>query len=355
MRLRVFGSGSLDDTVDDGPAPTLDDPTASVQPAARRHWGRLLHRAERVGVREFATPASTRIFLVLFMAAMLCGPAALVMASTSRPAPVVSAAAPSTTPSARDQLRAGAAAVGLVRVWLSAGADDEATVVSMMGRDPGPFTLPANRSPAPAWLSVSDATPTKPGEWTVVVVAGSQTGGVSYYSVLVAVTPQQAAAMTLPAPMPQPRLTADATDLGLLSTGDPRTVTATGFVTSLLTGADDMSRWLTPDSTVQPTGRICRTVRVRRVESAAVDDTDTTPGPTATDLLATVDCQSAPDGSQVRTLQYPLTVQLRDGRWEVSGYASTLPTEPSASPGGDLSEDPAPSPDLPATADPSHH
>lgn len=328
MKPKIFGRS--DATTDDEPLPRdLDEPgdnIGSVQPAAgvRARWDRLVHRADRAGVREFAAPASTRLFLLLFATAMLCGPAALIVLSTTRPVPPTQVAQAAAAPSDRDQVRAGAAAVELVRVWLSAGTDDTSTVVSVMGRDPGPFTLPAQRSIPPAWISVDDTEETGPGEWTVTVAVGAAAGpAASHYTVLVAVTTQQAAAITLPARIPNPRRVHDTRELRLLSTGDPITVTTTGFLTSLLTGANDLSRWLTPDSALQPTGSICQTVKIRRVETASNADA---PASHVADVLATTDCQPGSDKSQVQTLQYPLTLQLRDGRWEVVGYAPTLPT-----------------------------
>ena len=320
-----------------------DDPDTRTGPGAggwRRWWNRIRHRADRAGVRQFATPASTRVFLLLLVVGLLCGPTALLLAGTSGRNEPVPAVASTSGESDRDVLRAGTAASDLVRVWLSAAEADAAAVKAVMGRDPGQISLPAHRPAPPAWVAVKDAQQSEPGEWTVTVAAASgATGASAVYTVLVAVDDRQAAALTLPARISTTPLTSADVQLSVLSSSDPAAVTVTGFLRSLLTGSDDLSRWLAPDSPIRPVGHPCRAIRVDRIETAQAADI----AATGRDVLATATCQTSPDGADLHGMQYPLTLQLRDGRWEIVHYATSLPGMANpATPTGASSTTPAP-------------
>lgn len=100
----------------------------------------------------------------------------------------------------------------------------------------------------------------------------------------------------------------------------------------MLTGDVELSRWLSPDSSLQPGPQACETVKATQVlsnsaEPVLADGNELT-------VLATVDCTTTQGPGRsliVQSLQYPLVLRARDGRWEVVDYADS-PLQPPSQP-----------------------
>ncbi|GEM_PF-353174 len=282
--------------------------------------------------------AATRGFLALALAAMACGPAALALAAT-RPAPTQTVVTP--RPVANDQARTEVESVSVqvVDALLSSDRQNTQTLKSLVLQMPDSLVLPDKALASPRTLTVSQASPDahRKSRWSVTVVAlGGQSGAGQAWQVDVEVDPTsgQAKAVRLPALVAMP---ASASSQGLaavtvVSSVDPAAVTAFGFVTSMLTGASDLARWTAPGAqftVVTPTP--CAKVTPDRVE---VSGTDQPPKPADRQQLAvtvTVTC-TLPGGDQAnpaaRTLQYPMNLTSRGGRWEVTD----TPTTPTPTP-----------------------
>lgn len=283
----------------------------------------------RGGVGGFVTATSTRAFLVLMVGAIVAGPAALLI-ELSRPevAPAVTAVAPAAA-EVGSAARAGSTATHLVRVWLSAGNKDREQVAALVMMPPQTLQLPAVRPQPPTWVQVADVDQTTVGEWRVLVQAGGGLAGrAATYLVLVQVDDTTATALTMPARIPAPPApTTRPADLRTVRLSDPAAAAVSGFTTALLTGDADLSRWVSPDSTLQPGPKACQTVTITQVLSNTADPTPAA-GSELT-VLASVDCTitKATESRQpvAQPLQYPLLLRARDGRWEVVRYADATP------------------------------
>lgn len=293
----------------------------------------------RGGVGGFTTSASTRLFLVAILGAVVAGPVAL-LSHLSRPpqvAPAVSAAAPAVADVGQAS-RASSTATRLVRVWLSAGVQDRDRVADLVMVPPQSVQLPAVRPKPPTWLEVAAVDQTAVGEWRVLVQAGGGLAGpAATYLVLVQVNDTGAAAVSLPA-----RVTATAPptaappNLATIRLRHPAADAVSGFTTSLLTADLKLSRWVSPDSTLQPGPKACQAVTLTQVLSNTAD-----PEPadgTELTVLATVTCTvtkaTATRPVVAQPLQYPLVLRARDGRWEVVRYAESAlrPANPTTRP-----------------------
>ena len=305
-----------------------DGSEAAAEP--RRSWARRVGLDGRGGVGGFTTSTSTRVFLVLIVAAIAAGPVALLL-QMGRPevAQVLSNTPEPTAAAAGPAARAASTATQFVRVWLSAGSNDRDQVVALVMVPPQTVQLPAARPAPPTWVEVADVEQTTPGEWRVLVQAGGGLAGSrATYLVLVRVGDAGAAAVSMPARVPAPVPPAPrAASLKTIRLSDPAAQAVSGFTTSLLTGDPEINRWVAPDSTLQSGPKACQAVTVTQVlsntaEPTPIDTSELT-------VLATVDCTIAQASASrqliSQPLQYPLVLRARDGRWEVARYADAAP------------------------------
>lgn len=167
-------------------------------------------------------------------------------------------------------------------------------------------------------------------------------------------------AQTLPAPVAAPEV-ADPAPLDYryrVPTTDPVAAAAGEFLAALLTGASDVSRYVSPGAEISAVTPPPYTAV--RLDDVALDRELPAGEPTDGEerrLLVTATVTTAQE--QALTVQYALTTAARDGRWEISSLDPAATTSPAtsdstgdsetgtpASPGADES---SPAGDAPAT------
>ena len=284
-----------------------------------------------------ASSLLARGLVYVLVAAIVCGPLALLYVVTHQPEPPPAAVA-SDSPD-RDARRAAAqeVAVQWTRAFLSTPAAQADQLAAYWS---GPLTLPSTAA-AVSDATALDSAATAPGVWTVTVALDvTPAGGVRqrrYFQTPIAVAggihQAQATPMTVPAeisgpgPAAQPAL---AYPVAVSSTGAAG-VTVHGFLTAFLAGTGDLTRWSAPGLAAVPvTPPPCADVLVAQLqasEDAAGLSTGLPADGTTVHLLATVTTRLPPaiDGQAdaFRTGQYLLAVTARAGRWEVSAIDNT--------------------------------
>lgn len=278
--------------------------------------------------------AATKGFLALVLAAVACGPAALVLAAT-HPATTPTTATTPAGSDEQDRTAVDAASVQLVHAVLTADAQHADQVKDLVADQPESLTLPDKAPRPPEAITVESITrlPGAANQWraTVLSVGGASDEGQTW-QVDVQVDPATgtAQAIRLPAQITTGKTQATrGPEAMALSSTDPAAVTGFGYVTSLLTGASDLSRWTAPGNTVTPISpAACQKVTGDRAETTG---TDQPPKPTDgqhLDLVVTVDCTlpGASTDTNIRTLQYPLRLASRGNRWEVAAPSAPTPT-----------------------------
>lgn len=279
-----------------------------------------------------ASSLMSRGIVYLLVAAIGCGPVAVVMLATRHdPTPVAVAAGESPDLSAR---RAAAQEVASqwTRAWLSTPAS---AVNSLKVYWSGPLTLPETASRVTD-SSIGDAIAVAPGVWTISMAMDvTPPGGSSqrrYFQVPVAVSggagTAQAQPMTVPAEISGPGRSV-ATGMAYSATVSTSGAAATavhGFLTAFVAGSGDLTRWSSPQLTLAPvTPAPYGDVQVAQLLASEDVPGLSTGQPTdgaVAHLLATVMMRLIPavDGQAdtFRTGQYLLTLTARAGRWEVS-------------------------------------
>lgn len=232
---------------------------------------------------------------------------------------------------------AGDTAARWVHAWLTTPAADRRDLESIY---PSPVVLPEKASKA-SEVRVTDAVATGPDLWSITVSARvTPPGGqesTRMFSVPVQVGGKAgnvaATPVTPPAPVAAPRRTkavaADgyghsATDAGSLGE------TVNDFMSALLTSDGDLSRVISPDSTLRPVGGY------ERVEVESIRLADDVPGSRDSEVpkdgqtakaLVTVQMfeKGAPKNAR-EGLQaiYPIELTARGDRWEVSSLDASL-------------------------------
>ena len=291
---------------------------------------------------------SARAATAAVWALIVCGPAALAVAMTSSSPPPLSP--PTTTEvvdTAGEQATASELARQLVTAWLTLPRGDEDQLRAFV--DTADLTLPET-----PWtvddVTVAGLGTTGSGRWSVTVGATitDQDGatGRAYYAVPIQVDPAtgSAAALTLPAPMPPPppgRLPA----LAYPYTANPVDDLATSagdFLTAMLTGAGDVTRYLTPGATVTALDPApYSTVTVSQVWLDK-DPTDLTPEQDQP-VRALVTATAATAADQASVVQYALQIRPREGRWEIAAL-DRIPA---------LADTPTPTPNAKPTSNPA--
>lgn len=320
-----------------GPQPPASGREASVPPKQNQTTqkkGRTL-RTKFAAVRREAGPMPgasallSKIVMIAMMVGIVCGPLALAYATFTarKPAPAPAAAETSTDTATRPVEQAAQA---LVRTWLSASSDDADTVAGMLVQTPSQMQLPKDRPQAPTAVEVVEVTQVDPSLWRVDVAASwpNATRARETYRVTVTQVDESAAVLALPARVATASPSKDVAgqELERLSPTSPAAVTSTGFVTALLTGAQqDLNRWIAPNSTVDAvTPAACEQVEVQEV-SALDSSVPPTPGNGDT-VRVGVDLTCSKFGNET-AMHYWLDLTGRDARWEVNDL-SDLPAAP---------------------------
>lgn len=331
-------TGSADNGADSTGWPPLARPEQTQPKPGRR--GRL-HRSKRPPNSRVAwhqgTSLATRTVQLGLVVALISGPIALAVVALGSRGNVAPAPAVTSSPGAGtlEASRASAAGERLVLTWLTGTQADEPVLqAQLMTNLPPTFALPDTKPAAPDQVWVDSAEEVSPARWQVVVGArGGAAGAQSFFAVPVLVDAAGAAALTLPArtnpPASPDAQLGPAQGLTSVTPEDPVYQTVNGYLAAFLAGQGELDRWVAPGVSATPVQpRPCRTVKLDDVRTA-VDDVPT-PDRNGLQLavIATATCRTTATTSTVS--QYPLILQVRDGRWEVAADNPGLATSPEA-------------------------
>ena len=256
---------------------------------------------------------------------------------------------------ASTQTAAAAAASGtalqLVELLDNAQTGDEGRIQALvMAPLDGTLKLPAKIKPVLGrGYLVVQADPVGESGWTIDVLVTTP-GGASdeRYRVPLHIKGALAQAIALPSRVPADQPPAPKLDTTDLTASSPINTTVAGFAASLLTGQGDIDRWCSPQArfiaiTPAPYAAV-KTAVVTTEERDALDNLD---NPAAGDTLTVVATVVATTKDSSTTLQYPLELTARDGRWEVSALVTpqvdTATGDPSSTPSASPAS-PTPSP-----------
>lgn len=281
------------------------------------------------------TSLATRAVHLALVAALVCGPLALAVAAlrSGRNAPPATAVSSMSNVGTLEASRASAAGERLVLTWMTGTQADEPMLqAQLMTALPPTFALPDTKPVPPDQVWVDSAEEVDAGRWQIVVGArGGAAGAQSFFTVPVLVDDAGAAVLTLPArtnpPAPPDARLAPAQGLTSVALDDPVYQTVSGYLAAFLGGQGELDRWVAPGvnaTPIQP--RPCRMVNLDDVRTAV----DEVPAPDRNGLqlavIATATCRAAAGSATVS--QYPLVLQVRDGRWEVAADNPGLATSP---------------------------
>ena len=291
---------------------------------------------------------------------LLAGPAALALAvvNTGQDGPVVVAGDAEVEWDAATT--AGERARELVSAWLSASRADNVRLSALY---PGTLArLPENGLEARD-IAVAQVSSAGDGVWSVLVGADvkisqpteqdpAATAWVrQFFQVPVAVAETGAGLgvqlLALPAPMPGPVAASGAATAYTerLTTTSQVAESAAGFFAALLTGQGDITRYMTPGTSLSPitpapyTEVVVRTINATRTD-ANIDD------PEQGDSLGVfVELEvTRVDGEKTSTA-YALDMTARDGRWEVSAVSDAPALKAASSSSTSTQELPATAPE----------
>lgn len=293
---------------------------------------------------EFAQRASgptrqvwiTRGLQAALLAALLCGPLALMFGGGSSTPTAVTAQAPTVITDISPQLTASDLAARCVPAWLQAAQNDQASLGQCFDSAPGGAALPdepiydatdARSSavhrilPAPNGAMIYSVTVS-----VAVRPAGStQPANRRYYRLPVVIAGSSVRALSFPAQVPAPP-NAVATTLGYdyqPPTNAAIVTAASGFLSSMLTGdSTGVSRFTSPGtrlSAITPAPLTSLAVTAAR-STGEVPSVDTPPadGEQNRLLLTLTERPVGADVSETMTASYALSMTARAGRWEVT-------------------------------------
>lgn len=304
------------------------DRAAELQPEAEAaaptvHWS---------GGSALASKAASGLLWMLLAA----GPVGLAVAAYA----LISAAPPVQAVATRPDMSGERTAAGefgeqVVTAWLTTTRGNESRTSGLL---PDGYTAP--RLPFKVRdLEVAAAEQAPDGVWSVVVGAtvtdaGKRTSR-QYFQVPVQVTPTGMAALTVPAVVAAPATTAPEPlryrqPLGL--DGAVGT-TVQQFLAAMTTGVGDVTRYVSPGTTVRPVDPApFRALKLLRLDAASTDLDDTaTPADGATARLLAAAVGENASGQEL-PLSYSLTVRARAGRWEVAAVDPSPVPDSASSP-----------------------
>lgn len=322
--------------------PDAEATTESHEPAASSlvsRWKRQPLTSEWTQGSSMMSKAFTGLICGVFMS----GPIALAMVLFGGTG--TQAAAPTLIPTQNipESQRASEFAVNFAVTWLRATHGQEDLVAAYMGGDQSSNLRLPDTAPIVAEPTAADVTSSGKGTYTVTVAAtvSGQTSAPArrYFSVAVATTPAGIVAAALPTPAGGPQVGRQLRSGygSSISSNSPAWAAVEGFLGATLAGLSDVSRFTSPGSSLDAVTPVpYSAVTVSRLDSnrelTSKDDAPATGAQIR--VMATVTVTS-PGGDS--TLQYPLTLAGRDGRWEIADIDQvpifTVPTTaPSESP-----------------------
>ncbi len=298
----------------------------------------------------------TRGVTGLLWVAIACGPIGLAFVLAGRPSSVA-VAAPAVVrddaPGVAARAVAEEYAVRVVTVWLSAHRGQEDLVRALLPQAGSVLLPPVGLDVAEAM--VASAVPSDGGVWTVTVaaqVSDSRMSARRFFALPVKVSGSTVVAVSLPAERPGPQVVAAGPQLDYpeeVNPRDPLAAVASDFLAALIAGQGDVQRLVSPEAEIRPVApapftsvTVDRVVAQREVPEAPSDGTQ---------LEVLVTAVARVDRQRQVVVQYPLTVKVRAGRWEVLTVrdapllsTKTASAAPSASPAPAESLSPSPSP-----------
>lgn len=259
---------------------------------------------------------------VLLWAGILCGPVALAgwVWQVSSPAPVATVSTSVDAAAVAGQQRAEEFGVRAVTAWLSASRGQEDLVRALLPQASS-VNLPEHG------LKVDDAMVASSrsagaGLWSVTVAATVTDNTMvsrRFFEIPVKVEGQTVAAVALPGEVPASLLAGGSPDLdyqALVAANSPLYTTSTEFLSAYLAGQGDVSRIISPSSAIRAvTPAPYTSVKVTGIAAHADVPASLADG-AQLDIL--VSATASKEGGTAVSLQYPLTLTVRAGRWEVS-------------------------------------
>lgn len=339
------------------PRSTATEGTAEARPTRRQKWAKA---KQAMGPWGLEGTSATKAFLMVIVAAVLAGPAALALqVGRSAPAPIVGppSSQSSVPDTAHAQQRAVGAAVDFMTLWQSSGTADREAVAAKLMYPPETIALPKERPSDSPTLAVVDAVADEAGVWQVMVSARSATSAQTW-RVEVAVSDAAATVVALPGPVPTPQPQAGRVGgVQPLGGSHPAAQTAAGFIESFLTGRGDVSRWTSPQAAITAVDpAVCSKTTVG--VTSAPDPAQSPQTGEELDVVVTIDCTGTEEDAGVAssTFSYGLALQGRDGRWEVAGFVSVDQVLREASPAPEppaASQSPTQTPETPTSPEAS--
>lgn len=293
-----------------------------------------------------------------FWGLVLCGPAALVVSALGAGEQPAVAQVDVQPGLSVQQQEAGEYAAAYVAAWLDATKDDPGELAAYID------TSQLRKITEQAWkyrdLAVSSIAPADDdGLITVTVAATVAEPAVSeeeqeptevwqrrYFMTVIRATEGGVAAVGLPAPVAAPEQLTDQVTLKYprtLATTSPAMTTVQQFLLAYLTGNGDLSRVTSPDSPLRPVDPAPYAAVTVTQAAVDVDPSETPATGEQVRILATVELVNVAD--QQLTATYALTLNGRDGRWEVSAIdTAPVVNETSTSGSAPSTSTPAPLP-----------
>lgn len=274
---------------------------------------------------------SSKVVTAVVIAAVACGPIALLTSRSNQGAPV--AAAPVTAKPALTVLQqsAGAYAIGYVGAWLRATQTDSTALNSYIDSN----SVRLSQTPFDYQNIAVASVDAAPGHMVSVIVAADvkdasitdksvQTWPRRYFHVTVSATGNTLSAVTLPAPVAGPKASTESPDVGYpatLSADSKAAQPVMLFLAAYLSGQGETEPYTSPSTSIPaikpaPYSSVSPlTVSADHAPSASPADGDKLA------VLATVTVQNAV--GQKLTATYALDLRARAGRWEVASLNSS--------------------------------
>jgi Conjugative transposon protein TcpC len=265
----------------------------------------------------------------LLIGALVLSPAGIVVGLAAASSGSPSATATTTVDTRGEQAAVEEFAARFVTTWLAANADNADELLAGLVEIPDSAEFPTVGLNATD-PTVADVTQLDVGVWSVTIAVTTSPLSAPeqevrrFYQVPAVYDAGRLAALALPAPIAAPT-TADTPELGYasdLGSGHPAWRTVAGFMTALLVGKGDITRYLTPGTRVSPVAPT--PFAALRINQIAVNvDVGIEPAHVPSDgqqlaVLVTASGLAAAADNTGLSVQYALVLTGRDGRWEVT-------------------------------------
>lgn len=296
---------------------------------------------------QVASTLAARAATIALMSCLVAGPVGLVagglalVQSTQPVVPVQSAL----VDHSNDRAVVGEFAQRVVVAWLTSTRDHPEQLSALVpGAQAASLPLVAFGASDPTVSSIQSTS----GVWSVTVavtVSDSRPSSARrFFQVPVILAGTNVSAATLPSPVSGPPVVSGA-DLGYqvqASAAGPVASTVAQFLGAYLTGAGDVTRYITPGVQLTAISPAPYTsVRVTDLRCDLGVDTTTTPTD-GTVLRLLVSADATATVKQTLSVSYALTLRARAGRWEVAAL-DPAPALGIKSPGAAASGQPSPS------------